>query len=126
MEKGGARAAHGHGVLRIDLESLKENWRRLAARVAPAECGAAVKANAYGLGIGPCARALSEAGCRTFFVALPQEGAGLRAVLPEATIYVLGGLLPGLGPLYLQNRLAPALSSPEEIEEWVELTRLVG
>ncbi len=119
-------AAHAHGVLRIDLQSLKENWRRLAKRVAPAECGAAVKANAYGLGIEPCARALWEAGCKTFFVALPQEGGDLRTLLPEATIYVLSGLLPGSAPLYLASRLIPSLSSPEEIEEWAVATRARG
>nr|MCU0733395.1 alanine racemase [Hyphomonas sp.] len=39
------------GVLRIDLGAIAGNWRALQARVAPAECGAVVKADAYGLGI---------------------------------------------------------------------------
>ena len=36
-------------VLTIDLVALKENWRRLNTRAGKAECGAAVKGNAYGL-----------------------------------------------------------------------------
>ena len=57
-----------------------------------AECGAAVKGDAYGLGIAPVARALWDAGCRSFFVARPKEGEELRGHLPDAVIYVLDGL----------------------------------
>jgi len=116
-------AEAGHGLLRIDLGALQRNWSRLAREAAPAECGATVKANAYGLGLVPCAKALREAGCDTFFVALPEEGACLRQALPEATIYVLSGLTPGSGPLCLAQRLVPALGSLEEVEEWAALTR---
>ncbi|MGE0212215.1 MAG: alanine racemase [Parvibaculaceae bacterium] len=106
------------GVLTVDLFRLQENWLSLARRVAPAECAAAVKANAYGLGLGPCAGALWQAGCRTFFVALPQEGATLRRILPEARILVLAGLLRGLARHYLEHLLEPVLGSIEEVEEW--------
>ena len=80
-------------VLTIDLTAIQHNWRALAAQAGAARCGAAVKGNAYGLGIEPVARALWEAGCRDFFVARPKEGEELRAVLPEQAIYVLDGLL---------------------------------
>ena len=54
--------------------SLGANWRHLAARAAPAECGAAVKADAYGIGIEAAVPALARAGCLTFFVAHASEG----------------------------------------------------
>ena len=38
-------------ILTVDLDAIQENWKRLAAKAAPAECGAAVKGNAYGLGV---------------------------------------------------------------------------
>jgi alanine racemase len=85
-----------------------------------------VKADAYGLGAGPCARALWAAGCRSFFVAIPQEGAELRSELSEATIFVLDGLLPGLGDVYAGHRLVPALASLEEVAEWAGLARKLG
>ena len=47
-------------VLTIDLDALGANWRDLAARAAPAECGAAIKADAYGLGIAAAAPALAQ------------------------------------------------------------------
>ncbi|MEW6256192.1 MAG: alanine racemase [Pseudomonadota bacterium] len=105
-------------VLTIDLAALADNWRTLSDQVAPAECGAVVKANAYGLGIDKAAPALWRAGARTFFVALAEEGARLRAVLPEATIYVLGGLLPGNADLLVASRARPVLGSVGEVEEW--------
>jgi alanine racemase len=55
-----------------------------------------VKANAYGLGAVPVARALSAAGCRHFFVAHLSEGMALRAALGAGPmIAVLDGFTPG-------------------------------
>jgi alanine racemase len=113
-------------MLTVDLGNLQRNWRELAARAAPAECAGVVKADAYGLGAGPCARALWAAGCRNFFVAIPQEGAELRRELSEATIFVLDGLLPGLGAFYAEHRLVPALASLEEVAEWAGLAGKFG
>jgi alanine racemase len=114
------------GMLTVDLGNLQRNWLALAARAAPAECAGVVKADAYGLGLRPCARALWAAGCRSFFVAIPQEGAELRSELPGATIYVLDGLLPGLAPYYAEHELIPCLGGYEEIAEWAGLARARG
>jgi alanine racemase len=114
-------------VLTIRLDAIQENWRRLAARAAPAECGAAVKGDAYGLGVGPVARALWLAGCRTFFVARPMEGSELRRLVPrEAVIYVLDGLFPGQAEFYAREDLRPALISHEEAREWAAFGRIYG
>lgn len=113
-------------VLTIDLVALKENWRRLDAAAGRAECGAAVKGNAYGLGIEPVARALWEAGCRSYFVARPKEGEELRGVLAEATIYVLDGLFAGQAEFYAKRNLCPALISIEEAREWAAFGRVYG
>jgi alanine racemase len=113
-------------VLTIDLVALKANWRLLSAMAGSAECGAAVKGNAYGLGIAPVARALSEAGCRSFFVARPKEGEELRAILPEAAIYVLDGLFAGQAEFYAKLNLMPALISIAEAREWSAFGRAYG
>ena len=70
-------------VLEIDVAGIVTNWRFLANRVAPAECAAVVKADAYGLGASIVAEALAAAGCRLFFVATLDEGLALRQTLPE-------------------------------------------
>lgn len=113
-------------VLTIDLVAVKENWRRLKARAGSAECGAAVKGNAYGLGIDHVARALWDAGCRSYFVARPKEGEELRAILPGATIYVLDGLFAGQAEFYAKLNLCPALISTSEAREWSAFGRVYG
>lgn len=113
-------------VLSIDLKALQENWRRLKVLAGRADCGAAVKGNAYGLGIAPVARALWDAGCRSYFVARPKEGEELRAILPEATIYVLDGLFAGQAEFYAKLNLCPALISASEAREWAAFGRAYG
>jgi alanine racemase len=105
-------------ILTIDLSSLTANYRRLAAFSAPAECAAVVKADAYGLGVAACAPALARAGCEAFFVATLAEAIELRALLPQAMIYLFDGLLPGTAPVFHAYDLRPVLNSAEEIREW--------
>jgi len=107
------------GILTIDLAAIVDNYLFLAAKAAPAECAGVVKADAYGLGAAKVAPALHRAGCRTFFVALLDEGRALRALLPEATIYTLGGL-QGTDPrAFVDAKLRPVLISLDEIDAWL-------
>ena len=53
-----------------------------------------------------------KAGCRTFFVANLAEARRARAVAPDATIYVLNGLLPGTAPAYAQANPSPGDRQP--------------
>jgi len=79
------------GHLTIDLDAIVANWRALDA-LNETETAAVVKADAYGCGATQVGAALARAGVRTFFVALPDEGAELRQALgPAPTIYILGG-----------------------------------
>ena len=110
-------AAHG-ASLTIDLPKLVANWRFLANKVAPATCAAVVKADAYGLGLEPVVAALSNAGCRTFFVAHLAEGVRARAVTPDAKIYVLNGLAPNSESFYQHHNLVPVLGSLPELAQW--------
>ncbi|UMY20083.1 alanine racemase [Methylobacterium organophilum] len=119
-----ARFYPAHGArLTIDLSALVANWRQLGACAPQAECGAVVKADAYGCGLARVAPALWRAGCRTFFVAHLAEGVAARALLPEAAIYVLNGLAPGTGAAYRAHALRPVLGDGEEIAEWAALSR---
>jgi alanine racemase len=113
-------------VLSIDLGALQANYRTLSKKAGKAVCGAAVKGNAYGLGVEPISKALWEAGCRNFFVARPVEGEDLRALLPAAMIYVLDGLFPGQAEYYATNGLCPALISLDEVREWAAFGRRYG
>ena len=102
----------------VDLAALRSNFKTLAALSPEGETGAAVKGEAYGLGLKPCVEALWKAGCRSFFVARPKEGADLRRILPKTKIFVLDGFYKGLAAYYLKHGLIPALISAEEAREW--------
>jgi alanine racemase len=111
------------GVITVDLRELSANWRALAKLVAPAECGAVVKADAYGLGAARVLPALWNAGCRTFFIATPDEARSARALIPEARLFALDGLLPGAAEALLGADTIPVLSSLAEVGEWSRLAR---
>lgn len=102
----------------IDLSALRANYKTLSALAPHSETGAAVKGEAYGLGLKPCVEALWKSGCRSFFVARPREGGDLRRILPKAKIYVLDGFYPGAAKYYLKHELIPALISADEAHEW--------
>jgi alanine racemase len=103
--------------LTIDLDAVAANWRALdALSGAGTETAAAVKADAYGIGLARVAPALFAAGARSFFVAIAEEGAELREVLGrEPVIYVLSGLMPGDAGLCRAADLVPCLNSPEQV-----------
>jgi alanine racemase len=118
--------AEAGGVLTIDLGAIVANWRALAGRAAPAACAAVVKADAYGCGMEPVARALAAAGCETFFVAHLAEARRLRAVASRAHIYVLNGLMPGTAAAYPSANLHPILGSRAEFAEWRAFAAATG
>jgi alanine racemase len=120
MLKDGSIPASATGVITIDLGQLVANWRALAELVAPAECGAVVKADAYGLGAGRVIPALWSAGCRTFFIATPDEAAAARRFAPAATIYALDGLVAGATADLISAAAIPVLCSLDEICAWVQ------
>lgn len=106
--------------IHINLGALKRNWRRLNEMSGPAVCGAAVKANAYGLGLSQTVLALAEAGCEAFFVALPQEGKIAKEASENAHVFVLNGPLPGSDEsgFIRDHNLIPVLNSIAQIEDW--------
>lgn len=106
------------GILTVDLAAIAANWRLLARKVAPAECAAVVKADAYGCGLDPVTRTLVQAGCRTFFVALVQEARRVRLLSPDAAIYVLNGIVPGSSQAFADLNVRPVIGSMPELTEW--------
>ncbi len=114
------------GLLTVDLAALAANWRKLASMAPGAECGAVVKADAYGLGQAAVMRALARAGCETFFVANLLEGETARALAPSADVYVLDGIAPGCGPRLAAAGLRPCIGSFGELTEWTALGVTLG
>jgi alanine racemase len=105
--------------LTIDLDALCANWRRLSKEGEPAECGAVVKADAYGLGGAAVAPALAKAGCRSFFVAFLEEGVRLRALIGGGpAIHVMCASQWDDPALYRDHALTPVLSTSAHLKAW--------
>ncbi len=87
------RVAEARVWLDIGLSALQQNYRRIAEAVSPCTVISVLKADAYGMGVGPVADALEVAGCRFFGVADVHEALQLarRAGLQ---VQILGALLP--------------------------------
>jgi len=114
------------GVLTVDLDAIIANWRKLEKTAVPAECSAVIKADAYGCGAEQVARALSKAGCKTFFVATIEEARKVRAAVPEPAIYVLGGYFQNTGEHYAQINCRPVIGDLNELAEWDVFCRRTG
>jgi alanine racemase len=121
-----AALASYNGILTVDLDAVIANWRKLEKTAVPAECAAVVKADAYGCGAGPVSKALAAAGCKTFFVATLDEARILRAVLPQATIYVLNGFFQNTGEAYAKINCKPVIGDLNELAEWDVFCRRSG
>ncbi len=115
--------AQAGAVLTVDLDAVAANWRLLRDRLGGAECGAVVKADGYGLGMAPVARALAAAGCRSFFVAHAEEGIALRETLPDAAIYVMHGVARGEEAEMAARALVPVANTPDEVARLAAFAR---
>ena len=78
---------------RVDLGAIERNCARLRAELTGgARLCAVVKADGYGHGAVPCARAALRGGAEVLAVAASTEAAELRASLPDAAILTMGAL----------------------------------
>ena len=102
--------------LRLDSAALVANWRLLARMSGSAACGAAVKADGYGLGASEVARRLAAAGCRDFFVATWNEALALAPL--GLTVSVLHGLRAEDMAVAVGGPAKPVLNTPEQVRRW--------
>ncbi|NYT42727.1 alanine racemase [Sphingomonas sp. R-74633] len=100
--------------LRLDSAALVSNWRHLAKLSGTAACGAAIKANGYGLGSRAVAHHLAKAGCRDFFVASWGEAGALADL--GLNVSVLHGLRPE--DSIAADYARPVLSTAEQVARW--------
>lgn len=97
--------------VQVDLDAVRHNVRLL--RPEGAELMAVVKADGYGHGDAPAARAALEAGAARIGVALVEEGLGLRERGIRAPILVLSEFPPGSEEEALGAHLTPTVYTPE-------------
>ncbi len=77
----------------VDLGAVERNCARLRAELTGgARLCAVVKADGYGHGAVPCARAALRGGVEVLAVAAAAEAAEIRAALPDAPVFTMGAL----------------------------------
>ncbi|RKY17741.1 MAG: alanine racemase [Planctomycetota bacterium] len=110
-------AAHHRVWAEIDLGALSRNAARMAARVGP-DCRllAVVKADAYGHGAVPVARALAQdPHVWGFGVGDSGEALELRAAGITAPVLILGAIIPDEVPMVVRHGVAAAIHSLDRI-----------
>ena len=103
--------------LTVDRAALVQNWRWLADR-AGVPAGAAIKADAYGLGARETMEALYGAGCRDFFVSVWSEAEELGPVPEGASLVVLHGVGSDDLDAALSGKARPVLNTVEQVARW--------
>ncbi len=99
-------------LARVDLAAIEHNAAVLARTAAPATLCAVVKADGYGHGAAPAARAAQAGGAGWLAVATAEEAAGLRAAGIDGPLLVMGALAP--------DELTVALAARADIVVWRE------
>lgn len=98
---------------RVNLAAIERNLARLRAALAPKTAmGTVVKANAYGHGAVPVARAAQAAGTDWVAVATAGEAAELRAAGIEGPLLVMGAVS--------REELPAALGAGADVVAWTE------
>lgn len=111
-----------HSPLRLTADSaaLAANWRWLARASGAAACGAAVKANGYGLGAVEAAKRLHGAGCCDFFVATWAEAEEVLPAIGGASLSVLHGFAPEDLERAVTSPARPVLNTVRQVQAWRE------
>lgn len=111
-----------HRALRLNVNrsAIQSNWRWLT-QYAGVPAGAAIKANAYGLGARAAAEALIEVGCRDLFVSSWAEAEDLGQLPENISLVILHGIGPDDGKALLNIAARPCLNSLEQIARWKQV-----
>jgi alanine racemase len=100
--------------LEVDLSIIRSNIGAIRRHLGPKpQIMAVVKADAYGHGAVPVARAAQEAGATWLGVATVTEGVELRQAGIEGSILVMGAGFPGQMKHVVEHRLTQAISTIE-------------
>ena len=106
-------------TIKLDSDALLANWCALDRLSGQAKAGAAVKANAYGLGVREVVQRLVAGGCTDFFVANWQEAQEIEDLTAsKASVSVLNGVREADMPFALQSPAKPVINSLEQLVRW--------
>lgn len=108
--------------LRLDGAALVRNWRALARLSGAAACGAAIKADGYGVGAREVMSRLARAGCRDFFVATWAEAREVADIVRayDLSLSVLHGARVEDMAMAASLPARPVLNTAAQVARWRE------
>lgn len=109
--------------LLLDSAALIANWQDFAGAVGGAACGAAIKADGYGLGAREALVRLAAKGCQHFYVAHWQEVPPLLPLPAGVTLSVLHGVTAEEMPAALALPARPVLVTAAQVALWRQTGR---
>ena len=112
-----------HPEADIYLNRLRENFRIIQSLVGNAKVMAVIKANAYGHGIIPVAKTLSDVGIHGFCVALESEAEELIKAGIRTPILHLGRISKDSKELYNSGQVRSTINSVKDV---IEIERFVN
>ncbi|MGM0421848.1 MAG: alanine racemase [Pseudomonadota bacterium] len=118
-------------TLHIDLKAIQRNYLILKEHAPNSRIAAAVKADAYGMGMEKVAPALYAAGCREFFVAQIGEAISLKTETlkdkKDIKIYALNGISSQKDiKKFTDHNIQPVLNSIPQIKLWQDAAKAAG
>src|SRR6056297_2050861 len=113
-------------VSEVDLGVLTKNARTIKKSIKAKHLMAILKANAYGHGVGPVARAVLQGGADHIGVARIEEAEQLRNGGVVAPILILGKILPEEIARAANVKVEITLSDRESIEDARRVAKLLG
>ena len=111
---------------RVDLSAIRHNVGVMRSIVAPSAVWAVVKADGYGHGAVPSARAVMAGGAEGLCVALAQEGVELRDAGIDAPILLLSEQPTSQLDAVVANRLIPTLYSIGAVRAMTDAVQRAG
>ncbi len=111
-------------ALRLDLDraALAHNWAALDRLSGAARAGAAVKADAYGVGARQAVPVLHQAGCRDFFVTYTAEAADIVDLVEPGSIALLHGPLAAIDAQWAKAKgVRQVINSLDQARRWIEI-----
>jgi len=110
----------------VDLDAVRANTRALVELAKPAALLAVVKADGYGHGAEPVARAVLDAGAAWLGVALVEEGMKLRNAGIDAPILLLSEPPHAAADAVVAHDLTPTVYTPVGIEALAKAVAAAG
>ena len=110
-------ALHRTTIAEINLSAFRHNIKLVKSLVSQnVKIMAVVKADAYGHGAIPCAKAALSAGSDCLGVGIIEEGIELRENGIEAPILVMGGITPDEAKDLIRHNLSVAVFSAKHLD----------